>query len=338
MLQRIPPMMERHNAAMELSDRRALQLQAQHPQRQGAGKMRKSKHDMDNTPMLEVQEGEEHDGNLKGGAHHSAPASRLARLVGGRKAPSKKQLEDIGKNELILHQKEHEAMEDDAHQQGGMLSRHLREKYGDEHSRLFGSGFISDLNIPVLSGLAGIFGLGKPHKNPKELGKMMAEHLHGSGFWDDFKSGFMSVIRPVASIAKPLLAIAPHPAAKAASLGLSALGLGKARGRPRKMAGGNVDILTGAVDTGRVADPPPSFERNTVGMGAPTGHPSMRHNINTVAGGAYTGGMDGSGKKRRAKAGVSDARKRRGAEVSRLMREKGMTLGEASKHIKEHGY
>jgi len=46
----------------------------------------------------------------------------------------------------------------------------------------------------------------------------------------------------------------------------------------------------------------------------------------------------GAGKKTRAKAGPSDARKKRGAEISRLMREKGMTLGQASKHIKEHGY
>ena len=43
------------------------------------------------------------------------------------------------------------------------------------------------------------------------------------------------------------------------------------------------------------------------------------------------------GKKKRAPAAPSDARKKRGAMVSKLMREHGMTLGEASKHIKEHG-
>jgi hypothetical protein len=43
------------------------------------------------------------------------------------------------------------------------------------------------------------------------------------------------------------------------------------------------------------------------------------------------------GRKKRAKAGPSDARKKRGAMVSKLMKEKGMTLGEASKFIKEHG-
>ena len=43
------------------------------------------------------------------------------------------------------------------------------------------------------------------------------------------------------------------------------------------------------------------------------------------------------GRKKRAKAGPSDARRKRGAMVSKLMKEKGMTLGEASKYIKEHG-
>lgn len=42
------------------------------------------------------------------------------------------------------------------------------------------------------------------------------------------------------------------------------------------------------------------------------------------------------GKKRRAPAAPSDARRKRGALVSKLMREKGMSLGEASKHIKAH--
>jgi hypothetical protein len=210
--------------------------------------------------------------------------------------------------------------------------------YGGSHANMFGGGFISDLNIPVLSGLAGLFGLGKHQHNPDAVGKMLAQHLRGSGFFDDFKRGFMSVVGPAASIAKPLLALVPHPGAKIASAGLGALGFGKTGGRSRKMTGGNMDLISGAVDNGRVANPPPSFERNTVGMGAPTGHPSMRHSINTMDGGAYTGGVEGCGKKRRAKAGTGDARKRRGAEVSRLMREKGMTLGEASKHIKEHGY
>lgn len=44
----------------------------------------------------------------------------------------------------------------------------------------------------------------------------------------------------------------------------------------------------------------------------------------------------GGGKKRRAKAGANDKRKKRGALISKLMKEKKMTLGEASKYIKAH--
>jgi len=47
--------------------------------------------------------------------------------------------------------------------------------------------------------------------------------------------------------------------------------------------------------------------------------------------------MVGSGKKKRRPAGPNDARRRRGAMVSKLMKEQGMSLAEASRHIKEHG-
>lgn len=45
----------------------------------------------------------------------------------------------------------------------------------------------------------------------------------------------------------------------------------------------------------------------------------------------------GSGKKKRKPAGPSDARRKRGALVSKLMKTKGMSLAEASRHIKEMG-
>jgi hypothetical protein len=47
--------------------------------------------------------------------------------------------------------------------------------------------------------------------------------------------------------------------------------------------------------------------------------------------------MVGSGKKKRRPAGPDDARRKRGAMVSKLMKEQGMTLAEASRHIKQHG-
>jgi hypothetical protein len=196
-----------------------------------------------------------------------------------------------------------------------------------------GGGFLSSLGIPIISNLAGAIGLGKgdlknmtkaqlvahlsqPHAGMGATGGMMLgqdghgqrrmgmgatggrrrgrgatggaytggmdsdsdeEGVEGAGFWDDFKSGFNSVIAPVASIAKPLLSLA-GPEGRVASMGLSALGYGNTGGRRR-------------------------------GRGQ--------------TGGASTGG--------------GDARRARGQMVSRLMREKGMSLGEASRYIKQHG-
>jgi len=133
-----------------------------------------------------------------------------------------------------------------------------------------------------LKGLARAVGGGKPLG--RTHAKMMRD-IKGAGFFDDFQRGFMSVIRPVASIAKPLLSLAgPYGAAGAA--GLSALGLGM-----------------GGMDS------------------------ESEDEVDAV----------GGRRRKRASAGPNDARRARGAMVSRLMKERGMTLGEASKYIKQHG-
>lgn len=49
------------------------------------------------------------------------------------------------------------------------------------------------------------------------------------------------------------------------------------------------------------------------------------------------GAVIGGGKKKRAASAVSSRRRARGQAISRLMKEQGMTLGQASKYIKEHG-
>jgi hypothetical protein len=143
-----------------------------------------------------------------------------------------------------------------------------------------------------------------------------------------------------------------NPHSKSANRAMKAIrGRGQPNGVPESLGSpSNGGDPSGAVDVGRVANPSNSFQRNTVGMG------HRRGRVGENPAGEYHGGYGGvnhqnpdgklnfgmggmsGGKKRRAKAGASDARKRRGAEVSRLMREKGMSLGEASKHIKEHGY
>ena len=63
------------------------------------------------------------------------------------------------------------------------------------------------------------------------MGHALGKHihaLHGGGFWDDFKSGFNSVVAPVAGIAKQLLPMA-GPEGMAASGVINALGYGRSR-------------------------------------------------------------------------------------------------------------
>lgn len=58
-----------------------------------------------------------------------------------------------------------------------------------------------------------------------------------------------------------------------------------------------------------------------------------------VVGGMNTGAYEGEGKAKKVKrtVGAGDKRRTRGAMISKLMKEEGMSLGEASKYIKEHG-
>lgn len=88
-------------------------------------------------------------------------------------------------------------------------------------------------------------------KTPKELMEMVLQHvedghltggqvariiqeyvgsgMEGEGFWSDFASGFKSVFKPLASVAKVGLSLVPHPGAQVASQALGALGAGRTR-------------------------------------------------------------------------------------------------------------
>lgn len=82
--------------------------------------------------------------------------------------------------------------------------------------------------------------LGRPVGSGRRRGRGKMEdeesenEVDGEGFWDDFKQGFMSVVKPVAGIAKSALPLL-GPEGMAASGVLNAVGLGK-RGRKPKRA------------------------------------------------------------------------------------------------------
>lgn len=143
-----------------------------------------------------------------------------------------------------------------------------------------------------------------------EMGKALSEHihsLHGAGFWDDFKSGFMSVARPLAGVASML----PGPAGMVGKVASSLMGGGN-------VSGPGYEAVSGGVRTG-------AYEGK--------GKLLIQH----LPHGEGEELVVGKGKKTRRPAGPDDARRKRGQMVSRLMKEKGMTLAEASRHIKAHG-
>ncbi len=133
--------------------------------------------------------------------------------------------------------------------------------------------------------------------------------VYGGGFWNDFNKGFMSVIKPAAQVAKVVAPIA-GPEGMALSAGLHAVGLGK------KKRGGK-----------KIKDYANDFMEMDLS--------DIRDNIGSEAMAMLKKGrkMTGLGKKKRK---VSERTKKRGALVSKLMKQEGMSLGEASRYIKEN--
>lgn len=195
-----------------------------------------------------------------------------------------------------------------------------------------------------------------------QMGLHLGKHLHklhGGGFWSDFGDGFMSVIRPVAGIAKSVLPLL-GPEGMAASGVMGAVGLGKPRrrrgaGKLTITHGGATNSDTGAYEgMGRERDDRAMTGLGTgAGMLGQDGHGIRQGGgflsdlgipvISNLAGmfgmgneGCGTGAGTG-GRRRRAPAGPSDGRRKRAEIVKKVMAEKGMKMIEASKYVKAHG-
>jgi hypothetical protein len=176
------------------------------------------------------------------------------------------------------------------------------------------------------AGLARIVGKGKPKKAMKEedggsnghleggarhQGRLLAEHLmkmHGAGFLDDFYGGMKGCGKlTITHGAGDQIAHAPMMPASV--------------GMPGAAAGGQ-DVPRGAVAPrayGNVPQAPAAFARNAVGEGRPRGRPRKASRSSSPV-----------------PVVVGGARQARGQMISKLMREHGMTLGQASKYLKEH--
>ena len=142
------------------------------------------------------------------------------------------------------------------------------------------------------------------------MGKALGDHihsLHGKGFFDDFKKGFMSVIRPVAGIASML----PGPVGMAGKVASSLMGGGN-------VSGPGYEAVSGGVRTGR-------YEGK--------GKLLIQH----LPHGEGEEMVVGKGKKTRRPAGPDDGRRKRAEVVKRVMADKGLSMIEASKYVKAHG-
>lgn len=182
----------------------------------------------------------------------------------------------------------------------------------------------------------------------RHMGRMMYEHLaklHG----DKYAKKFMGGAAP-RNLAPSGIQVS-HASMTPAKMGL-----------PGQALGGQ-DVPTGGLAPlayGSAPQAPATFQRNSVSLGskgllpsAAVGNgrkrkahdaPSVHSTMNEMEGGVVLG-RPGHGVYKGvastvapAPAMAGGARAKRGAAVSKLMKEKGMTLGEASKYVKEHGY
>ncbi len=259
-----------------------------------------------------------------------------------------------------------------------------RRSLSPSDDELEGGGFLSDLGIPIISNLAGAIGLGhgdgeemvgcgtgagmlgqnghgqrqvgagrrkKGMSEATQMGLHLGKHLHslhGAGFWSDFKDGFMSVVSPVAGIAKSVLPML-GPEGMAASGVMNAIGLGK-RGGVRTGAyegkgstGAGRSHKSKAQRIGEMELQQHEMEHDALegsGFLSDLGIPIISNLAGAIGlgtGAGSCGAGTGAGRRKRAPAGPGDGRRKRAEVVRRVMSEKGLSMIEASKYVKAHG-
>lgn len=127
----------------------------------------------------------------------------------------------------------------------------------------------------------------KATEKPKESEKS-DEKMEGAGFLSSLWKGIKTVAKPLASVAKVGLSLAPLPQAQLAAAALDAAGAGKKRGRPSKM--------------------------------------KMKGGALVPVANMKSSSMAGQGKPKNKRAEI----------VKKIMKEKGLSMINASKYVKEH--
>jgi hypothetical protein len=143
----------------------------------------------------------------------------------------------------------------------------------------------------------------KEDKEDKEItGKgKHKKQMKGKGFLSGLWKGIKTVAKPLASVAKVGLSLTPLPQAQLAATALDALGAGKRRGRPSKMKGGNLVPVANMKSS------------SMAGQGKPSKNKPIKDKP------------------------IKDKPKNKRAEiVKKIMKEKSLSMIDASKYVKEH--
>jgi hypothetical protein len=204
------------------------------------------------------------------------------------------------------------------------------EGEGRHHHEMEGGGPISGLNIPIISGLAGMFGLGKEPKTPSkaELQKALA-HLKGGSHCEGLTGGGLKgwLIHKMAKMMLPALR---YRVWRLYNAGLS-------RGQ---YDDASFEQTLDNLPLGQILEIPITAVRNWMTK-------TVESAERSGAGGAGRHRMpDGSmmddadmkkgGAKVKRVVGEGDGRRVRAAVVKKVMNEKGLSMIDASKYVKEH--
>jgi hypothetical protein len=285
-----------HGKLQDMADERAMEMEARKPN------MRRRQMLL-NTVPAELE-------GLRGGGKVG-----LQRIVGG--ARKMKKAEEMASAYLARGSggpgdSDAECEEEDGEMKGGFLP------------------FLAAAAVPLLGKL---FGSGKHLKRgagAKAMGRQLGQQikeLHGEGFLDDIVSGIGSVVGKMFGAGGPAGEAAATPAVNVYEKGIA---------RKRVQPG----ALEGQAQQGPDYAPRWFRESGDIAGGAkmyggPGSLPPKAHGAGQLTithGGARSGGARSGGAKR----ALSDRQKARNAMVKKLMTEKGMKLGEASRYIKEN--
>lgn len=159
----------------------------------------------------------------------------------------------------------------------------------------------------------------------RRRGRPSKKDLEGGNIFNDIKDGFMSVIKPVASVAKNILKVIPDPRFQMAGQALDAFGAGKkTRGRPRKIGGTNLGLPSKVLEGGKKTRGRP---RKVGGMGIDDNNLSGGRKLVPVAN-MKASYMAGQGQPKRTN--------KRAELVKKIMAEKKMSMIDASSYIKKN--